>query len=474
MKISNIALSFMALLASPAIAENMMGCVTDFDPTVDYFPDKVEVEHAEHWSVEYHNSYKIVRNSDAGTSYLLYQCGTPPPEAELDQHDAVASIPLEDVGLHYTVFIPYVELLESRAHIAAVAGQASWIYSPCVNKMVDEGAVTMVADINDQALLGEINVGSDLPYFVGVGTPNAFETSFEVSEWKETSLLAIFEWLKFFSLFLNQEAKANEIFDDREGSIGCSRENANLLSTDAEEQPVVLWGTRSDYCGGWDVARSCPNYYCELADTCSATLLTSMEGSIDSEACGRNYMTTEEFLAHGKDADIWIYAGHDGDFAGTLAKYPELLEFKSVKNDKVYDVSGQTMDAWFGVRKVEPATLIQDFCSVVGRENPASLMPHELTFLRHINDAIDSPPVCPEDQAPEEVPFLKLGRSTCQLITEVALPIPEVPAPTEEKEMSTPTIEIEVSAPTEESSASTASVAQILTFMLSAAGALLM
>ena len=352
MKFSSTVLSFIAL-ASSANANNMMGCVTDYSPETDYFPDKVQTEHSAHWTVEYHNSYKIVRNTDSDTSYVLYQCGTPLPTEIADQHDAVVSIPLGDVGLHYTTFIPYVELLDRRSNIASMAGEASWIYSPCLNKMVDEGDVTMVSNINNSTLLGEVNVGSDLPFFVGVGTENVFDTNFEVSEWKETNLLAIFEWVKFFSLFFNQEKQANEIFDERKDSIECARENANILATD-EEQPVVLWGTRSDYCGGWDVARSCPNYYCELADTCRATLLTSMEGSIDSEACGRNYMTTEEFVAYGKDADIWIYAGHDSDFAGTLEAYPELKEFTSVKNDKVYDVSGQTMDAWFGVRKVEP------------------------------------------------------------------------------------------------------------------------
>ena len=65
----------------------------------------------------------------------------------------------------------------------------------------------------------------------------------------------------------------------------------------------------------------------------------------------------------------------------------------------------------------DSATLIQDFCTVVGRENPATLFPHELTFIRHITDPIDSPPVCPVDQEAEDVPYLKMGQNTCDTIT---------------------------------------------------------
>merc|ERR1711935_384731 len=107
---------------------------------------------------------------------------------------------------------------------------------------------------------------------------------------------------------------------------------------------------------------------------------------------------------------MWIYTG--GDVDSILVEYADdLKDFRSVENDKVWDVAGQTMDAWFADRKTEPDTLIQDFCSVVGHENPASLIPHQLTFLRHIDDAIASPAVCVDETAPLE----KLG-SECTLI----------------------------------------------------------
>ena len=59
-------------------------------------------------------------------------------------------------------------------------------------------------------------------------------------------------------------------------------------------------------------------------------------------------------------------------------------------------------------------TLIQDFCKVVGKENPAAPVPHQLTFLRHIDDPIDSPAVCTDTDAP----MVKLGSSCLRMVAE--------------------------------------------------------
>ena len=397
MKISCAVVSFVAFLASSSVkAANPTECVTDFDANTDYFPDKVVVESSEHWSITYENSYKIVRNDAAGTSYLLYQCGTPPPQ-DAGQHDAVVPVPLGDFGVHYTSFIAYVELLGLRSSITAVGGQAAWIYSPCLNKMIDQDMVDVVSDINNATIVADVGVSQDVPFFVG-SSSHVFDDGFEVTEWMETNQLATFEWIKFFSVFFNREKEANMLFDAAMDRTECAKNNAGILSAD-KEKPVILWGYYSG-CGGWDVAQSCPNYYCELADTCGATLLTSMEGSVDAqETCFRNYMTTEEFVAFGKDADIWIYPGRDLDTI--LSQYSDdLKDFVSVKNNKVYDVAGQTFDAWSAERKTEPDTLIQDFCSVVGNENPSTPTPHQLTFLRHVDDAVASPAVCTDATAP--------------------------------------------------------------------------
>jgi len=103
-----------------------------------------------------------------------------------------------------------------------------------------------------------------------------------------------------------------------------------------------------------------------------------------------------------------------------LTTYGDALnEFKSIKDDKVYDISGQTMNGWYGVRKVEPDTLIQDFCKVVGNEAPLAAIPHRLTFLRHVDDPVASKYVCTDTSAP----YVKLGSQCNRIIIETDKPV---------------------------------------------------
>jgi ABC-type Fe3+-hydroxamate transport system substrate-binding protein len=67
-------------------------------------------------------------------------------------------------------------------------------------------------------------------------------------------------------------------------------------------------------------------------------------------------MTTEEFVAFGKDADVWIYPGNDAN--DVLAQFEEeLKDFVSVKKEKVYDVLASGFSGWFEYRLAEPGKL---------------------------------------------------------------------------------------------------------------------
>src|SRR5437763_14838373 len=76
------------------------GCVDRFDPAADYFPDKLAIEDAVNFSVEYRRSYKVVtiKGASAGGSherYVLAQCGTPAPDPTGDLAGAqLVTVPL--------------------------------------------------------------------------------------------------------------------------------------------------------------------------------------------------------------------------------------------------------------------------------------------------------------------------------------------------------------------------------------------
>jgi iron complex transport system substrate-binding protein len=252
-------LIFLCAAFQPYAKANEMSCVTNVVDGKDYFPHKAVPEDSQQWSVTYENTYKIVSNPAAGESYLLYQCGTEPPVDQLDgRHAAVLSVPLEEVGVLSTTMLPFIEILGAREKIAAFLGSSAWVSSVCIGELFDQGLLEEVPDPYNATKI--TNVPLDLPSFVGNFGGTALQTEIKVSVTEEVKNLAAFEWIKFYSLFFNMEESANDIFDATKGRYSCAEENAGLIACGDEKRPVVLWGSYSDFCQGWDVA-SCPNYY---------------------------------------------------------------------------------------------------------------------------------------------------------------------------------------------------------------------
>ena len=61
------------------------------------------------------------------------------------------------------------------------------------------------------------------------------------------------------------------------------------------------------------------------------------------------FMDTAEFVSFGKDADYWIYPSPDWNTIFTNFK-DDLKDFKSVKNQQVFDTEGSGQGTWFEQR----------------------------------------------------------------------------------------------------------------------------
>lgn len=350
--------SLLALLAiaTPALlrAQNPTGCLDEVNEGTDYFPDKVEALSSEFWDINYFNTYKILKNEIEDESYLLYQCGSEPPTSELDgRHKAVISVPISNgAAVSQTTHIPHLETLGMRTQIQGYLGDPQYISSPCVNQMIDDGDIIVVENISDSTALQGLlaSSGEDLVSFVGSFNPVPLNNSVIVSAFNEKTNAGVYEWNKYFSAFFNLEALANELYEEINNNYLCTAENAGRAATDAATIPTVLWAYFSSTYNGWDVAK-CPNYYCEYAEICSVDLLNSFEGSIQGFG-GSKLMTTEEFLAFGKEAEHWIFPS--GDWVNVYSDQADTLnQFQSVQNKQVFDYQGSGSNAWFENRLVE-------------------------------------------------------------------------------------------------------------------------
>ena len=387
-----LAVSLFLLQSGVSLAQsNSTGCSV-VDPSVDYFFDKVAPVASLTWSIEYFNTYKIITNSGVNETYLLYQCGSEIPQDEIDNgnHAAFVQIPVSTVGIGVTTIIPQLEQLGVVDSIIAFTTDPTYASSPCLLENIANGEVivlqsrdefdnyTATPEITQETLDKLVNT---IGFTDGFTESPPFNVSVKVTEYLETTNAGIFEWIKFFSAFYNLEAKANEIFDTTETRWDCVSESASLAAT-SDDKPNVLWMTYVSYCGGWDIG-TCPNYYCEYAEQCSATFIaTTLSGNF-SEECQANYYSIDEVVEIGKDADYWFYLAPDWNT--TYGLFQDKLDSMSVVQEKkVYDYQGSGPGAWFETRAAEYFIVLQDFCSVVGTV-PSSLTVNR-TYFRNVMD----------------------------------------------------------------------------------------
>jgi len=402
--------------------------------TVDIFPDKVQPDQSSYWDISYHGTYKILKNTqpDVDTSYLLHQCGLPMPltETEREQFDGVFEVPYSGgLLVTATTTIPNIEILGRRSQIKAFAVDENLISSPCLSQVVipagkDDGSITFLPLYNDTAIEEYVIEHPDTVVFGGGFDTNkrSPKQKIIISSVGESPQLAkengrdinqaIFEWLEVYGSMFNQERLAKETVEETAARYECHAENAAILSEErqrrrqlqrhgrdlhAGKHPVVLWAYHTqEYDGtdvGWDVGE-CPNYYCTYATHCHVEILNSTAGSVDR--WGYTYMTDEEFMEFGKNADVWVYPSSDWNRL-IEQKADFLSQFKSVQTKEVYDFQMSGKDAWFEQRLAEYDTVLLDMCDIVDRDVPTD-PPHVRKWFRNVfDDGVGSLGTCSND-----------------------------------------------------------------------------
>lgn len=343
-------------------------------------------------------------NKHQDKSYLLYQCGTEPPADEVasGKHHLVLPVPhAGGVAVTETPQIPPMELLAKRGEINAYIGNPKLVSSPCMTHMMNDETIETIyieeevygGDLTDKALSDYLEGNPDAIVFAGPMGKKDADRHMAVAASQEKTAVATFDWLGMYAALFNLEGAANEIIADTESRYECSASNAaTITSSDANQQdkPKILWAQYFAGQGGWSVA-SCPTwdeaYYCEYAHHCGAELISRPEGMGFSKQYGTPtlywYVTDEEFLELGKDADTWIYPSKT--FEAVYNEKKELLDqFKSVREKNVYDTQGQGPHSWHEQRLAEYDVVALDMCTLVGTNNPDAI--HRRRWFRSYFD----------------------------------------------------------------------------------------
>lgn len=313
------------------------GCIENYDPSKDYFPDKTRLEFAKNFSVDYHNAYKVVtvrRPADGGIEekYVLLQCGAPRPELpEALSRAPVIVVPIKSL---FSASSTHMPLLVDLGHVDVLAGvaQARYITTEPVREWIRQGHVTEYA-ANNVIDTEMVILKAPTILMSSGGFPEAYNALQKAGiavvtnvEWQEPSALGRGEWLKFMAVFLNEERKAGEHFNTIRDRYITLKDRAGKIPERA--RPRVMTGTV--YRGMFDISGGA-SYVAQLIADAGGIYVWA-----DNKASGGTSVDMESQIARAADADIWINGGDWTSLKAMLAEEQRYRHFKSFQQGKVW------------------------------------------------------------------------------------------------------------------------------------------
>lgn len=404
--IALLSLSLLALLAPLALAQvpapvatpeaapaaNLTdGCVTDYDPTVDYFPSKATLDYAERLTIEYFNHYKVVTVNDAFDdapvfSYVLVQCGTPaPPANDFPAGTQFITVPAESIITMSTTQLPHLTQLDLLDRLVGL-DSGTFVSSPEVRERVAAGELVEVgfgSGVNVELVLDTepslvmtygFNPDFDAhPVLIEAGVFTALN-----AEWRETTPLARAEWIKYTALFFNAEARAEEAF----ALIADAYEDTRQLvaGIPQDERRPVLWNAFSPFTDAWTIPGA-ETYVGALIRDAGGDLILASAAPVGSEL-----LSFEVVYEAGLDAPVWVVNAFGiftlDDLLAQDSRYADFLAFRTgnVWNTNL-DVTESGGDNYYELGVTNPHLILRDMVAIF---YPQLLPDHTFRFHRRL------------------------------------------------------------------------------------------
>lgn len=144
------------------------------------------------------------------------------------------------------------------------------------------------------------------------------------SEWLEDDPLGRFEWIKFFSLFTNDEERASKIYDEVAAETSKISDKVSNL-----EKPDVLWA--SVFRGTVYIPRA-ESYVAKVIEMAGGNYIFN-----DIHGIGSAQISLEELISRADNAEVMIYSSHlVNNTNDIMAAAPLLSEIKQIQSCNVY------------------------------------------------------------------------------------------------------------------------------------------
>lgn len=363
------------------------GCIADFDPAVDYFPDKSTLSEATNFRLEYHRSYQILtvnRPYLGGTpvSYVLVRCGAPAPEltGEL-AHAARITVPVRSLYSGSTTHLAMITELDAADVVTGVAGPAA-VADPQIRRRIDAGAIVGYAPGGQVNVESVLHAGPDVLVTQGIddpGYPKLRDAGIPVvadAEWLEPTPLGRAEWIKMFAALTGTERRAGRLYQSIRDRYRA------LAARAASVRPVdVLTGTM--YSGSWSMPTGTSYAGRLIADAGGAYPWLADDGAEHRQ------LNFESVYARAGSAPLWLVTDDWHTVGDAVAQDSRYSELTAVRTGQVWSAtkalhtgSGEGRNTYWERGTARPDLLLADLVAILHPE----LAPgeHEFEFYRQV------------------------------------------------------------------------------------------
>ncbi len=320
------------------VANLTQGCVGQFDPSTDYFPEKVAIEDAATFSIEYRRSYKVVTVKEGyqggpAERYVLVQCGTPAPALTGDL--AAAQVVIVPITSLFAFSTTHLSLLADLHRFDVLTGVArnDMAMDPeaaarmKTGKVIEFARLGLVIDVErvvaarPSMVMASGTSTATLGVIRSAGVPVVANT-----EWLEPSALGRAEWLKYMAVFLNEEGKAQALYGAMKARYRALSRKATAMPE--SERPLVMTGRSSR--GQFTIAGG-RSYVASLIKDAGGRYAWADDTSVASTS-----VDLEAQIHRASNADVWINGGGWKNLADMLDDEPRYAAFKAYRQGQVW------------------------------------------------------------------------------------------------------------------------------------------
>lgn len=353
----------------------------------------VSIKHAQHFSVSYRDNYKIVKTHATIRRWgseeaqvvrdvmVLYQRGTEPPVLAGELVGAsLIEIPVNRIATNLESTERFLEELGVQQKIQAVGGLIS--FNDSIRNAVAQGKIGQIGYSWHQPPNQEVLLERKIELFLmtlsnldfkdaltkcrqlGVSTATVFD-------WAESNYLAQAEWIKFFALFVNEEEKADRIFN----KIVIHVQEIKQMVALYPERPTAIWGYYTGK-GRWLVHHNGIEAQL-LKDAGLVNVFYDSTRAVRNEG---EALSTEQLIEKAKDVTHWII----GDIhSGELPREIIMSAFSAWRSGSLYhNMKRSKPEAnafdWYGSAPVRPDYVLADLVKLL---RPDIKLDHKTVFM---------------------------------------------------------------------------------------------